>query len=104
MQDQEQYVTLETLKSFGIEVDEATAASLLEHINNTVEERIGAEITESLDDDQLKELLALQDNGTEEQVGEWIAQHVPEYAQIVQDNIDITVGEVAENTEGINQG
>lgn len=100
---QEQYVTLETLKSFGINVDDATAASLLEHINTTVEERIGTEITEALTDEQLKELLELQDTGTEDQVGEWIAQHVPNYAEIVQDNIDITVGEVAEGADGINQ-
>lgn len=100
---QEQYVTLQTLQSFGVQVDDATAASLLEHLNDTVEERIGAEITESLSDEQLKELLDLQEAGTEDQVGEWIAQHVPDYAQIVQDNIDITVGEVAQNTDGINQ-
>ena len=100
---QEQYVTLATLKSFGIKVDDTTAASLLEHINQTVEERIGAEITESLTDEQLKELIALQENGNEDQIGEWIAQKVPNYAQIVQDNIDIVVGEVAEGTDGINQ-
>ena len=102
MQQPEHFVTLETLQSFGIKVDEATADSLLQHINETVEERIGTEITESLTDEQLKELLALQDNGTEDQVGEWIAQHVPEYGQIIQDNIDITLGEVAENSDNIN--
>jgi hypothetical protein len=100
---QEQYVTLQTLQSFGIQVDDAAATSLLEHINDTVEERIGAEITESLSDDQLKELLAIQETGTEDQVGEWIAKHVPNYAEIVEDNIAIVVGEVAENASGINQ-
>lgn len=100
---QEQYVTIETLKSFGIEVNEATVNSLLEHVNNTIDERVGAEITESLTDEQLKQLLEIQDNGTEDQIGEWIAQQVPDYAQIIQDNIDITLGEVAENTDNINK-
>lgn len=100
---EEQYVTLATLKSFGINVDDATAASLLQHINTTVEERIGAEITESLTDEQLKELIELQENGNEDQIGQWIAQRVPNYAEIVQDNIDIVVGEVAEGTDGINK-
>lgn len=100
--DPQQYITIETLQDFGIEVDQSTAATLLAHLNDTIEERIGAEIIESLDDEQLKELLALQETGTEDQVGEWIATHVPEYEQIVQDNIDITVGELAEGAEAIN--
>lgn len=103
MDQPEQYVTLATLASFGIQVNETTAQSLLEHINTTVEERIGTEITEALTDEQLKELLDLQEVGSEDQIGDWIAQHVPDYAQIVQDNIDIVVGEVAQNTDGINE-
>lgn len=100
--DPQQYITIQTLRDFGIKIDDATVVALLAHLNDTIEERIGAEIIESLDDQQLKELLALQESGTEDQVGEWIATHVPEYEQIVQDNIDITVGELAESTDSIN--
>ncbi len=100
--DPQHYITVETLREFGITIDETTVTALLSHLNDTIEERIGAEIIESLDDEQLKELLALQETGTEDQVGEWIAAHVPDYEQIVQDNIDITVGELAESTDAIN--
>ncbi|NLA43026.1 hypothetical protein GX865_02625 [Candidatus Saccharibacteria bacterium] len=100
---QEEYVTKDMLETFGVKIDETKVASLLEHINSTVEERIGAEITESLSDDQLKELLELQDNSTDEEVGEWISKQVPNYAEIVDDNIAITIGEVVESVEGINQ-
>lgn len=96
------YVTVQTLRDFGITVDDTTVDALLQHLNDTIEERIGAEIVEALDDDQLKELLAIQDTGDDNQLGEWIAAHVPEYEQIVQDNIDITVGELAENAGAIN--
>jgi len=96
------YVTVQTLRDFGITVDDATVDALLQHLNDTIEERIGAEIVEALDDDQLKEMLAVQDAGDDDKLGEWIAAHVPEYEQIVQDNIDITVGELAENTDAIN--
>lgn len=95
------YVTVQTLRDFGLTVDDATVDALLQHLNDTIEERIGAEIVEALDDDQLKEMLAIQDAG-DDALGEWIAAHVPEYEQIVQDNIDITVGELAENTDAIN--
>lgn len=98
----QQYVTVQTLRDFGIAVDDATVDALLQHLNDTIEERIGAEIIEALDDEQLKELLALQEKDSEDQVGEWIAAHVPDYEQIVQDNIDITVGELAESTDAIN--
>lgn len=96
------YVTIQTLRDFGITIDEATIDTLLQHLNDTIEERIGAEIIEALDDAQLTELLAIQEKGNDDELGEWIAAHVPEYEQIVQDNIDITVGELAENTSQIN--
>lgn len=98
----QQYVTVATLRSFGITIDDATVGTLLQHLNDTIEERIGAEIVESLDDEQLKELLAVQESGNDDQLGEWIAAHVPNYEAIVQDNIDITVGELAESTDSIN--
>ncbi len=99
----QQYVTKDMLQTFGITADDAKIASLLEHINATVEEQIGAEITESLSDEQLKQLLELQETKTDDEVGEWIASQVPNFAEIVDDNIAIVIGEVVKNTEGINQ-
>lgn len=99
----EQYVILETLKTYGIKVDAASADALLLHINTTVEERIGAEITDSLTEAQIKELIALQENGNEDRIGEWITREVPNYAEIVQSNIDAVLGEMVESTENINQ-
>lgn len=99
MQD---YITQEDLEALGINVGEDDATSLITHLNETVEQRIGTEITEQLNDEQLKELVALQDSASEDELGKWIAEHVPEYEQIVQDNIDIVIGELAENADGVN--
>lgn len=99
MQD---YITKDALLALGINLEDQDVDSLLTHLNETIEERIGAEITDSLDDAQLEELLKLQETGSEEEVGKWIAAHVEDYEQIVQDNIDIVVGEMAENADGIN--
>ncbi len=96
-------ITRELLDEFGISLEGQDEATFLQHLNDTLEERIGAEITESLDDDQLKALLDLQENGTDEEVGAWIQQNVPELQQITQDEIDILLGEVAENSDAINE-
>ncbi|HEY1085099.1 MAG TPA: DUF5663 domain-containing protein [Candidatus Saccharimonadales bacterium] len=98
-----QIITKQVLDEFGVDLEGKDVDSLLQHLNETLEERVGAEITESLDDDQLKALLDLQESGTDEQVGQWLEQNVPELQQITQDEIDILIGELAENTDGINE-
>ncbi len=99
MQD---YITKDSLLALGITLDASNADSLIDHLNETVEERIGAEITESLTDDQLTELVTLQESASDEELGKWIAAHVPDYQAIVQDNIDIVIGELADGADGIN--
>ena len=99
MQD---YITQDLLKTLGITLDDANADSLIAHMNETVEERIGAEITESLDDTQLEELVKLQETASDEEIGKWIATNVSDYQQIVQDNMDSVIGELAEGADHVN--
>ena len=96
------FITKDSLLALGITVSDADAQSLITHLNQTVEERIGIEIAQQLDDAQLQELVKLQTSATPEELGEWIAERVPDYEQIVQDNIDIVVGQLAESVEGVN--
>jgi len=91
----QQYVTKEMLADLGLDVSDDQLA----HLNETVEERIGVEITESLNDDQLKELLALEESGSEDELGNWIAEHIPEYQEIIEDNIDIVIGEFVDEND-----
>lgn len=100
MQD---YITKDSLLALGINLEDHDIDSLLLHLNETVEERIGTEITESLSDKDLEELVTLQETASEEELGAWIATHVPDYEAIVKDNIEITVGELAESADGINK-
>ena len=97
------YITKDALLALGINLDDQDIDSLLAHLNDTVEERIGAEITESLSDEQLQELIDLQENATDEEVGDWIAKHVPDYKEIVQDNIDIVIGELVDGADEVNE-
>jgi hypothetical protein len=97
----EPLITRELLDEFGIELGNQDEASLLEHLNSTLEERVGTEITESLDEPQLKELVELQEKGTDEEIAVWLEKNVPDLQEITQDEIDILIGELAENSDAI---
>ena len=99
----QQIITKELLEEYGIELGSQDVASLLQHLNDTLNERIGAEVTDSLEDEQLDELLKLQESAGDEQVGAWIEQHVSELQQIIQDETDILLGELAENANHMNK-
>ena len=99
---EEHYITEEMLNELGIDLEGQDKIAFLAHINEKLEEEIGAEITESLDDEQLKELLELQDSGDEEAVEKWLEEHVPELPEIVQDNTAILLGELAKNADDLN--
>ena len=99
----QEYITQQMLTDLGIDLSDKDSDSLLTHLNEKVEEMIGSEITEALDDDELEELVKLQDKGTDDEIGEWIATHVPEYQEIVQDNIDIAIGETVDKADSINE-
>ena len=95
------YITEDSLKELGINLGDQDVTSLLAHLNETLEERVGTEITEALEDNQLQALLDLQEKASDEEVGTWLQANVPEFEQIVQDEIDIILGELAENSDGI---
>jgi ABC-type Na+ transport system ATPase subunit NatA len=99
----EQYITEEMLTELGVDLSGEDKTAMLAHLNDTLEERIGAEITESLDDDQLKELLDIQESGSDEALSQWLEQHVPDLQAIVQDNLAILLGELAENADDVNE-
>jgi hypothetical protein len=99
----QEFITKESLLALGINLDGQDIDSLLDHLNDTLQERVGTELTESLNDEQLKTLVELQDKATDEEVGTWLEANVPEFEQIVKDEIDILLGELAENSDGINK-
>lgn len=99
----QQFITESTLDALGIDLTGQDKEALLTHLNETLQERVGAEITESLDDNQLQTLLDLQENSTEDELGNWLEQNVPDFKLLVQDEIDIILGELAESSDSINE-
>lgn len=100
MQD---YITEDMLKTLNINLVEQDVSSLLAHLNETLEERVGAEITESLDENALKTLLDMQETASDDEIGEWMRANVPEFEQIVKDETDILLGELADSSDDINK-
>ena len=96
-------ITTESLEQFGIDTSRSDIDSFLTHLNELLEVRLGAEITELLDDTKLDELLIIQESGDEKTLGDWIQTNVPDIERVVQDEIDILLGEVAENSDEFNQ-
>lgn len=98
----DQFITQATLAAVGISIKPEDEATLLEHLNTTLQERVGLEITDSLDNTQLEALAALQESGDGAAIQQWLKANVPELNDIIKDEIDILLGELAENTDGIN--
>ena len=95
-------VTKAQLNSIGINLPEDQMQALIQHVEDTINSQIGEEIVESLDDDQLKELVQMQDNDVPaEEIDAWIRARVPEYDEIIEDNVAIVLGELADNSDAI---
>ncbi|MDO4712814.1 MAG: DUF5663 domain-containing protein [Candidatus Saccharibacteria bacterium] len=95
-------VTKQQLNSVGIQLPDDQMQALIQHVEETVNERISEEIIDSLDDAQLEELVALQNgDAPAEQIDAWIRERVPEYDEIIEDNVTIVIGELVENSDAI---
>ncbi len=88
------YITKEDLDVAGINLPDEQVAEFLQHANATLSERIGLEITESLTDEEVEEMVEVQQAGDDKALQVWLIEHVPELAEIVQDEIDILLGEL----------
>jgi hypothetical protein len=97
-----QYITRELLDELGIALPAGEEDLFLEHLNEQLSERIGTEIASSLADDKLEEMLNLQQSGDSDKLGEWLQANVPELQQIAEDEVDILLGELADNADHVN--
>ncbi len=64
-------------------------------MNEVLEERIGEAVVDSLDDTQLEHLANLQETATDEEVQSWINDTVPNLTDMIQEEVDIILGEAA---------
>lgn len=91
-------LTPDIVRNLGIELAEADMQSLAEHFEATLDERVINEIVLGLTPEQAQQLAGLQQAG-DDTILEWLQANVPDLADIVADEIDILLGELAESSE-----
>lgn len=94
-----QFITQATLEALDVDLTGEDVEALLDHLNETLQERISAIITESLDEDQLKTLLAMQESASDEDLGAWLEENVADMQQIVSTETDILMAEILEEDD-----
>lgn len=95
-------ITKEQLNSIGINLPDEEMQALIQHTEDTINERISEEVIDSLDDQQIEELASMQEsNAPADQIEAWVIERVPDYQEIVEDNTTIVLGELAEGVEQI---
>ena len=93
-------LTKEFLQSIGINLDDTAFTAFAEHFDTTLQERIISDIIDELDDEQLIQLEQLK-NSDGDQVWHWIQTNVTDLSEIIQEEVDILLGDVAENADHI---
>lgn len=88
------------LESIGVNIDDEKFAALSQHYEDTLNERVINEIVEELDENQLGELTTYRDGDTES-LQQWLVVNVPKLDEIIEDEIAILLGEIAESSEKI---
>jgi len=88
----------EFFESIGVQLDDEMRKALSEHYDSTLSDRVTTEIVETLNDDQLQALQALKD-APDEELQTWLVANVPELNEIIEDEVAILLGEIAENSD-----
>ena len=95
-------ISEEFLSSIGVTLSPEEATLLSEHFETTLHERIFNEIVEELDQSQAEELLAMVERN-DPAISEWLVANVPELSALIQDEVDILLGELVENKDSLGQ-
>ncbi len=93
-------ITKQFLSDIGVTMSDEDAASLEEHFETTLHDRVVEEVVAGMTPDQTEELMRLR-SSDDDTLYDWLRQTVPDMADIVTDEIDILLGEIAEQADGL---
>lgn len=91
----------ELLDNLGITLDNETYTALSDHFDTTLQSRVIEEVVDSLTPEKASELATLQGNANDQQILEWLQANVKDFAEIISDEVDILLGEIAENSDAL---
>lgn len=92
-------ITKQLLDDLGVTMSDQNREILSEHFETTLDNRVVNEIAEELDDDQLDQLNAMREQGTDEELAAWLKQNVTDLKEIIDDETAILLGELAEGSD-----
>jgi len=95
-------LTRQFLQELGIELNDTDYQALAEHFDTTLHERVIKELVEELTPEQASRLAELK-SSDDDMLQQWLIANVPDLSDIVSDEIDILLGEIAENTDALDQ-
>lgn len=88
------------LSSIGVELDDNTVEAFSLHFEDTLTERVIEEVIDTLEGDKLEELISIRDND-DNSLQTWLQQNVPDLTEIINQEVAILIGEIAENSDQI---
>ena len=92
-------ITRQLLADIGISLDDAAYVQFTEQYEAELDNRIVNEIVDELDTEQLRELTRFRDNSDDAGLQRWLIENVPDLDKIVEEEMAILLGEIAENSE-----
>ncbi len=93
-------LTRTILEDLGIQLSDADYESLAQHFEQTLDERVINEIVLELTPEQAQQLAAMQ-QANDQDIMAWLQSNVPDLTDIVSDEVDILLGELADNSDAI---
>ena len=87
--------TQDFLTNLGVSLSLEEQQALSDYTEEVLRERVIEEVIDSLEDGQAEQLSSLADDSLQE----WLVLNVPELQSIVQDEVDILLGELAEQAD-----
>ena len=92
-------ITKQLLADIGISLDDSAYAQFTKQYEAELDSRIVNEIVDELDTEQLRELTRFKDSGDDAGLQRWLVENVPDLDKIVEEEMAILLGEIAENSD-----
>ena len=93
------YITKDDILDLGINLDDKTLTQLLDELNEKVATLVGEEIISSLTPNDAEKLADMMDDANDDEISNWIISKVPDYPEIIDNNIDIVIGDFVESRD-----
>jgi hypothetical protein len=93
------YINKDDLLDLGVILDDEAFEKLLNELNDKVATLVGEEILESLTPDDVSTLADMQEKVSDDEIGQWVVEHVPDYPEIIEDNTSVVLGDFVETSD-----